>query len=320
MHNWLQQGIRAFVITAALTAQTAAYGSYSDIVVFGDSLSDSGNAFLATGAPSAPYYNGQYSNGPIWEVTFAQHFGLSSTPALAGGGNYAIAGAATGDTGTGRASPSLLTQQAGYLATHSNHATADALYVIFGGGNDLADALTTANPALVSQGVANVTQMVGDLYDAGARNILVVNSVDIGLTPRVAAFGSAAQTNASLLSVAWNNALSASLASYKSAAGLDLDIFDLFSLQHNVMANAADYGISNTTSACFNSVTVCAQPNSYMYWDDFHPTAAVHNLIAQGAIDALAPVPEPRLALLFLVGLGILGMRYLCIERRCSNN
>lgn len=310
MQNWLQQGLRACVLTSALIAQTSAYGAYSDIVVFGDSLSDSGNAFLATGAPTSPYYNGQYSNGPVWEVTFAQHFGLSGAPVLGGGSNYAIAGAATGNTGTGRTSPSLLTQQAGYLALHSNHADADALYVIFGGGNDLADALTTANPALVSQGVANVTQMVGDLYDAGARNILVVNSVDIGLTPRVAAFGGAAQTNASLLSVSWNNALSASLASYNSVVGLDLDVFDLYSLQHNVIDHAADYGITNTTSACFNGATVCAQPNTYMYWDDFHPTAAVHNLIAQGAINALAPVPEPEFASLFLVGLGLISLRY----------
>ena len=42
--------------------------AYSSLFVFGDSLSDVGNVFLATGGqqPASPYANGQFSNGPIW--------------------------------------------------------------------------------------------------------------------------------------------------------------------------------------------------------------------------------------------------------------
>jgi phospholipase/lecithinase/hemolysin len=39
--------------------------AYSTVYVFGDSLSDAGNVYLASGGaqPAAPYFNGQYSNG-----------------------------------------------------------------------------------------------------------------------------------------------------------------------------------------------------------------------------------------------------------------
>ena len=55
---------------ALLSAQASAYSS---LVVFGDSLSDTGNVYAATGGviPGAPYASGRFSNGPIWLDTFA---------------------------------------------------------------------------------------------------------------------------------------------------------------------------------------------------------------------------------------------------------
>jgi outer membrane lipase/esterase len=39
--------------------------------------------------------------------------------------------------------------------------------------------------------------------------------------------------------------------------------------------------------ACFNGITVCATPDTYLYWDGVHPTAAGHRLIAALASDYL---------------------------------
>ena len=50
-------------------AQAAAY---SQLVAFGDSLSDTGNVFAVTGTPVPPYYDGNYSNGPVWVDRLAQ--------------------------------------------------------------------------------------------------------------------------------------------------------------------------------------------------------------------------------------------------------
>jgi phospholipase/lecithinase/hemolysin len=54
------------------------------------------------------------------------------------------------------------------------------------------------------------------------------------------------------------------------------------------------------TNACFDGVTVCADPNQYLFWDDIHPTAAADVLL--GAQFAAA-VPEPSTMVLVLAGL-----------------
>ena len=59
-----------FLFTIALlTASTLAGPPYSSLRVTGDSLSDVGNAFLASGGTipdPGRYYNGRASNGPVW--------------------------------------------------------------------------------------------------------------------------------------------------------------------------------------------------------------------------------------------------------------
>ncbi|WP_201209125.1 hypothetical protein [Rhodocyclus purpureus] len=48
----------------ALTSNVSA-AAYSSLTVYGDSLSDNGNLFAATGLPVDPYYAGRRSNGPV---------------------------------------------------------------------------------------------------------------------------------------------------------------------------------------------------------------------------------------------------------------
>ncbi|MEO6032485.1 MAG: hypothetical protein ABIP61_11385, partial [Burkholderiaceae bacterium] len=73
---------------ATFVSMPAQAGPYSGLFVFGDSLSDSGNNFLAglydptqtiTGnsyVPSNTYApNGTYSNGPVWADYFASILG-----------------------------------------------------------------------------------------------------------------------------------------------------------------------------------------------------------------------------------------------------
>ena len=63
-------------------------GGVDALYAFGDSLSDVGNIFAATGGvgPGAPYANGQFSNGPVWVQDLAGDLGLAPLkPSLAGG-------------------------------------------------------------------------------------------------------------------------------------------------------------------------------------------------------------------------------------------
>src|SRR5690242_15979940 len=74
--------------------------SFKELLVFGDSLSDVGNFYIFNGKtdPKAPYFEGRFSNGPLWIELFAEEMGFPPVkPSLAGGLNYAYGGARTGD-------------------------------------------------------------------------------------------------------------------------------------------------------------------------------------------------------------------------------
>ena len=135
-------GVLSFLFGLLVSAHSAvfAHQAYSKLVVFGDSLSDPGNAFVLTGQfsvrpfsliPDAPYARGgmHFSNGKTWAEVLAKDLHLPSGPAFRNPlrfSNYAICGArARSKTGAD------LTEQVGlYLSKHNNMADPNALYVI----------------------------------------------------------------------------------------------------------------------------------------------------------------------------------------------
>jgi thermolabile hemolysin len=64
--------LRVAVLAASLACSAAHAATYPAMYSFGDSLSDVGNAYIASGligtpVPiSPPYAKGRFSNGPIW--------------------------------------------------------------------------------------------------------------------------------------------------------------------------------------------------------------------------------------------------------------
>ena len=100
----MPRGLR--IVAAAVLSISSGHalaGPYSAIYSFGDSLSDVGNAFIATGGaqPAPPYYSGVFSNGPIWLQDLAPMLGLPApAPSLPpdNGSDYAIGDASTGST------------------------------------------------------------------------------------------------------------------------------------------------------------------------------------------------------------------------------
>ena len=87
-----------FVLILSLGfAGSASAQSFSDVVVFGDSLSDSGNAALANGLPAGNSFT--TNPDPVWAEIVAEAFGASGRNSLAGGPNYAFAGACVNEPG-----------------------------------------------------------------------------------------------------------------------------------------------------------------------------------------------------------------------------
>ena len=117
----------AWIIVLAVTmlGTSLRAGDITGIVAFGDSLSDVGNTYHAFGyPPSPPYYQGHYSNGPIWLEYLAGQLGVAvPTPSLAGGTDNAWGFAKTGDGSTttplGPVVPNIGTQISTYLASNT---------------------------------------------------------------------------------------------------------------------------------------------------------------------------------------------------------
>lgn len=292
------------------SVSTSALASYSEVVFFGDSLTDTGNLYSAVNIPVSPPYNsGRFSNGLLWSEILAAQLGspASAKASQLGGNNYAWAGATVIDYG--RMQPEVPQQLGQYLLKTKGVADPSALYVIMGGANDINEAgknMATAAGNIMSA-AASINAMVNALYASGARNILVGNIPDIGLTPLAIANHAAA--GATQLSTLFNTTLDSLLAATRKAdVGLDLDTFDLFSLLTDAVANPKTYGFANVTDACKTGDlgapgSVCSAPESYLFWDAFHPSSTGHQLMAQAALNA---IPEPSTLVLLAAALLIL--------------
>jgi len=334
-------GAVAIATTALLCTSQAL--AYSNVFIFGDSLSDSGNNALILSAPmgvpqtvtsdsyipSTPYFpSATYSNGPVWATSFASGLGLSAAPSRAGGTNFAFGGARVAvngnDVPTLPGFPFSLNAQVGQmLGARGGVAPSNSLYVIAGGGNDARAALGALaslgpNPTLPqiistislasSQFAINVGNIVDTLQAAGAQHIVVWNAPNLGAAPAVAVQGPGAVSLGTTLAASMNDALN-----YRLSFESGVTTFDLFGLVGQVVANPAAFGLSNVTNACVAGV--CMNDSSYLFWDGIHPTAAGHELIATAMLAAPLPIPEPATILLMAFGVaGLLAWRRRAVD------
>jgi len=317
----------AFLFSSAVSAAQEA-APYSRLFVFGDSLTDSGNAFLGTSnvpfispIPGPPYFNGRFSNGYNFADQLNQRlFGQPLTPSAAGAGgsDFAVGGATTGDGNN--AVPQLPTgmriQRDVFLQTRpGGNADPTALYLVYGGSNDVFGAVdqfeqNPSDPAgiraqMVSTAMGNLNDIIGSLAAKGARHFLIPNLPDLGKTPRF--LGNAADSSfASAASVEFNDALDDLLAQYATLDIRRLDVFDAFN-----RARSGEGGFADTTGACYTGPLTggapapCSNPDAFLFWDEIHPSARTHALL--GGLAYAAAVPEPQTWALLLVGLILLG-------------
>jgi len=305
--------------------------SFSSMTVFGDSLSDTGNVLVATGGavPTAPYFNGRFSNGPVWIDTLATRLGLPSggMSALMGGGNYAFGGARTG-AGADPV-PGLLAQAAGLWGPANPAADAGGLYVLVGGGNDMRDARSAfqtgsaadaaGRQAAAEAAVESLATSLGFLASRGAQNVLIANLPDLGATPEAAALGLvAASSDAS----ARYNALMPGLLAFGSSLGLNMFFLDMAGLAQGIRNDAlnnggAVYGITNVFTPCGTfqgSIGISCDVS--LFSDALHPSARSHEILGLAAADLfLTAVPEPGTLAMFAVGLAMLGF---AVSRRSA--
>lgn len=93
-----------------------------------------------------------------------------------------------------------------------------------------------------------------------------------------------------------------------AAQGLHIHRLDAHALFDAMVADPAAFGLTNVTDGCtslFVAQTPCTSADRYLFWDEVHPTTAVHALLAAEALQA---VPEPAALLLMAPALGATGV------------
>lgn len=246
---------------------------FTQLIAFGDSLSDSGNLFAATGGaipPSPPYFNGRFSNGPVWVELLAAELGVPLQ-------DYAFGGALTGrtnlfdDPGIPAEFPGLLDEIDLFLSLNGGVADPGALYVVWAGANDF---FLAPAPATIGPAVRNLMTAVRTLTHRGARHIVVPTMPDLGLTPDGLASGFSAELTA--LSDAFNRVLKARL------RGHGVTVFDTFALFQELVNDPTGFGFTDVTTACLDldPFSLCSDPDNHLFWDSVHPTTRGHEILA----------------------------------------
>lgn len=299
------------VCSLLLAVHSAAFAhpAYSKMVVFGDSLSDPGNAFALTGQfskrpfsliPDAPYARGgmHFSNGKTWSEVLAKDLHLPSGPAFRNFlrfSNYAVGGArARSVTGA-----DLTDQVSLYLDKHGSSADPNALYVILIGGNDIRDAIVAlqSDPSgatsgqIMQQAVTSVADNLQSLAAAGAHYFLIGNAPNLAQVPAVALQGKPVTTVAQILSEEYNTGLQGVVSTMTQAFSLDVAHLDMYALLQSLETDPQQIGLTNVTDTCIHpgviAHAVCRDTDDYLFWDGIHPTHSVHVFLANQALQAL---------------------------------
>ena len=291
------------LFTGVLSAKTGIKGIY----VFGDSYSDTGNAALYTPtvelAPeqtypsfAEPYMPGRASNGPVWIEIAAAAYGYEVLPALAGGRNFAFAGA---ESGTGFSAQGTLNFHAQIRLFKSmltgrqiKSVHPKDLFVVWFGINDLLRIIESGAPvrgADIEAITANIARGILKLHEDGARMFLVPDMPPLDLMPIVADLGPDSQQFARRMVMAFNK----SLESVLRRLGQDKEITILRLSAFRIYVSAYDndwmYGFENVTDAAIS--TDPTDPEApwadYLSWDGLHPTTAGHAIFAQFAMNVI---------------------------------
>ncbi len=311
----------ALLILACLVPTSAAGHPFTSLVVFGDSLLDSGQAYaLSEGVyPPSPPYAQRFSNGLVISEYLAGALGLPLLPAsMPGGTNYAVGGATTGtknvswetDIPSGLKSIAALqhtgitTQVGEFLASGPPVDRSRALFVVWGGPNDLVLAHLTDGDIEAAAGAAvgNLVGAVEALALGGGQHFLVPNMVDLGQTPEFR--GTDLEVPLRVLTLGFNAALGDAMADLETGLGVDIVLYDTFGAFADVRANPEAFGFTNVTDQCLADVDAfLAGCPGYVFFDFTHPTSQVHRHL--GLRFHAAVVSAPPGAVLVLVGIGL---------------
>lgn len=312
----LKKSLAISMAVSLMSLPVSAQSSFSELVVFGDSLMDTGNY------GGGVRFTNQTSPGvfaPIAPEFLADGLGLTLTPAIDGGTNYGVGGFQTDDilqsvAGTGIATPAGTANA--YLANVNGQISSSTLILIDGGGNDL-NAIAQGDPddapAAISAAAATYIQSIGSLAGAGAKYIMVANVPNLATTPagQAANVGTpGAADGLAAVTGGYNDGVETLAALQLSDA--NIIPVDINGLLEYVFENADKYGFANGDLdlgfATINQLSLCydasgggciehptygkagsaPDPRALVFNDTLHPTEATSEIFGDYLNDIIA--------------------------------
>jgi len=305
-----------FLLAGIVICRSAMATPYTQIIVFGDSLSDVGNYYRATNfvTPSSNLYStnetagvGRFSNDTLWVEQLAALYNPTATypllpnspsSGLPTGTDYAWAYALIDNNvavtkPNSFSVPSIHNQVLQYLRDVGNKADPNALYVIWAGMTDLitdvenGQTKTTVQTAPLAQHLVNI---IGLLKSAGAQNFNIPTVPDIAYLPEITRQNLAG--NAQDISLAFNTSVTSDLTSLSQSKGITVSRPDIYYLQRSIIEAPNHLNFTDVTDSCVAAMIgdrdLCASSvqAGYLYWDGRNFAAFGHSVFATSVITA----------------------------------
>lgn len=287
----------AVAMAGAASAATITQ-KYSSFWVLGDSLSG------YVGPPEGPS-TFRVSNGPLWSEQIVTDF-LDASKAA---GSFAVPGATAGLT---RSDPADLGLQTDWLLAQQGRFGDSPLVAIWIGGNDIGAFETGLSPAT---SVSNYASTLNDLLSAGVSDFLLFEVPDVTYTPLIQDRG-LGQSELEEMSNAAANLNSAFFAVADSLlAGSNTTRIETFDLTKVAYETPEFFGAEATGPCVTWTGDVLADCSTTSFFDPFHPTALLHDYLADEVRQIYtSPVPLPAAGWMLMAG--VLGL--VAIKRRAA--
>ncbi|KAL4880457.1 hypothetical protein BJY04DRAFT_219195 [Aspergillus karnatakaensis] len=171
--------------------------------------------------------------------------------------------------------------------------TKETLIAIWIGINDINDSIDYATPAFYNTLLTTLFASLADLHNLGFRNYLILNLPPLHRTPSNQVLPETEQKPNATAVGWWNSALKSHSERFeRENPGVNVLLFDAFSVLSGVLDEPGKYGILNTTSICpgvkEDDVDTgyegygCPTPvESYFWYDAGHIGERVHRVLAR---------------------------------------
>ncbi|HLH52835.1 MAG TPA: SGNH/GDSL hydrolase family protein [Verrucomicrobiae bacterium] len=286
----VKRGGIAMCLAATLLLVPGSSSAFTSLVAFGDSYTDTGRL------PSSPpnYWNGRFSNGPLWIEYMSQMLGFAYDHA----NNYAVSGSESDELGI---------QINNYPGTTDSD---NVLFAIWSGNNDFGNHLNIGyNDAgwnnQINSVISSLLTASDLLYQKGARNILLFNLVDLTRVPYILnAYPASFRSYVAAKIQTFNVTLANDLPAFRNShPGLNLYLVDIHNDVNYLLDSYSNLGFTKASVDALDdpnlSDTSFSGPGAdYVFWDSEHPTTKTHGLLAKWIFLLLPnPTPPPQITI-----------------------